>query len=1170
MHDGIAAGDPFARHRVLVADLLIADRFVALTPTRWFDLGTGERALLRVEPLAAMDAQASWADRCALLCGLWHPALAPCIDFGVIGDTHRFEAYRTHSRLPAPAAARAAHAQVVEQFLDAAGVPLPRVVDAASARRARCALVPVSGSTREDLYARQSSRRTSRSSSIGLRLVPRRVMAAIGERLDAEPPPGWSIVEIAAAAGSGGRTLLEWCAREARRRGWVPVSSTAWPAGAMAGSVPAWVRLLEGRHVLLLHDGRHLPADDRRVSRMLLHLAAARGSRHLIVRLVLPGRTHKLLELDAVPDPELSSAVIAVGYPRGLARRVADALRTAHGLPGAFVATLFGRRPRERAPAACVVHEAAVPYRVPEDQTVYDRVATISCGDPFEVREGLVKGLCSRGRHAAAERMVRREYAAAVRRGRSSDAAERARLHAALSRRRGRSDEAREWLSRAAGHCAAAGDARAGALVAVEQAHAHVDRLDLDAADAAARAGEAAATLHGDRLVQCAAWLARARIAWWRGRSAEVSALANLVAARQTPAHRHGAFAAVWSARAAIASGDLQAARAAIRRARDLAIVHDEVHPAIALAEAAWFVASGDLDSLARAVSDVRRGCATPRRALAAVIFDALAVEGPLLHGEAPGHRCLGRLHRRAKGRLPPLLGARLELAVLQAIEPSRAGLRRRQLSESGAHAFLHVLPGVPRRIAGRARSPMLDDVVAVLRMCQEHEDPLRALEQLARFVLEHGRCAGVAIVAGARAPALVAALPNLPAPPASARRAIESGTVIGPEHLDGAVEVAVPVRCAALTIGAIACRWLEAPPLESGFIVSWLNAVAVACAPCIQAVVDRLDPPALPLVAQELLGESLAIHEVRRAVARTADAPYPVLIEGESGVGKELVARAIHGASRRRSRPFAALNCAALPDELIEAELFGHARGAFTGALVERRGLFEEADAGVLFLDEVGELSARAQAKLLRALQEGEIRRIGETHARRVDVRIVAATNRTLAGEVEQGRFRRDLWYRLDVIHLRVPPLRERPDDVALLARAFWQRASERVGSRAVLGPAVLAALARYDWPGNVRELQNVIAALAVAAPRRGIVPGSCLPESLARLAEQRTAVTLDAARRGFETRYVRAALARAGGHRGRAATELGLTRQGLLKLLERLGLEPDDDSIDAAGHPG
>ena len=241
----------------------------------------------------------------------------------------------------------------------------------------------------------------------------------------------------------------------------------------------------------------------------------------------------------------------------------------------------------------------------------------------------------------------------------------------------------------------------------------------------------------------------------------------------------------------------------------------------------------------------------------------------------------------------------------------------------------------------------------------------------------------------------------------------------------------------------------------------------------------------------------------------------------------------------------------------MIEAELFGHARGAFTGAVAERRGLFEDADGGVLFLDEIGELAPRGQAKLLRVIQENEIRRVGETIARRVDVRLVAATNRTLEQEVEAGRFRRDLWYRLDVIRIAVPPLRDRPEDVPLLASVFWRRATERVGSRAVLSEAAVAALARYDWPGNVRELQNVLAALAVASPKRGTIGSSSLPATLARVAAPTAGVTLEQARRVFETRFVRAALARAGGHRGRAAAELGVTRQGLAKLMDRLGVD-------------
>jgi transcriptional regulator with PAS, ATPase and Fis domain len=301
----------------------------------------------------------------------------------------------------------------------------------------------------------------------------------------------------------------------------------------------------------------------------------------------------------------------------------------------------------------------------------------------------------------------------------------------------------------------------------------------------------------------------------------------------------------------------------------------------------------------------------------------------------------------------------------------------------------------------------------------------------------------------------------------------------------------------------------------------------------------------------------SRAASDLRHAIARAAAAPFPVLVEGESGSGKELVARAIHALGPRRDQRFCAINCAALPDELIESELFGHARGAFTGAANPRMGLFEEAHLGTLLLDEVGELSARAQAKLLRVLQEGEIRRVGENAARRVDARVVAATNRSLATEVDGGRFRRDLLYRLDVIRIVVPPLRARVEDVAVLARQFWVDACRKLGSRASLSAPTLVALARYDWPGNVRELQNVMAALAVSVPPRGLIGPASLPRAIASLVEAPPGTTLGEARRAFETRFVRAALARTGGRRGPTARELGVSRQGLAKLMARLAID-------------
>jgi transcriptional regulator with PAS, ATPase and Fis domain len=281
-------------------------------------------------------------------------------------------------------------------------------------------------------------------------------------------------------------------------------------------------------------------------------------------------------------------------------------------------------------------------------------------------------------------------------------------------------------------------------------------------------------------------------------------------------------------------------------------------------------------------------------------------------------------------------------------------------------------------------------------------------------------------------------------------------------------------------------------------------------------------------------------------------------LIEGESGSGKELVARAVHTASVRRSRRFCALNCAAISDDLVEAELFGHTRGAFTGAVAERIGLFEEAQGGTLFLDEVAELSARVQAKLLRTLQEGEVRRLGESAMRKVDTRIVAATNRPLAAEVSAGRFRNDLRYRLDVLRIVIPPLRERLEDIPPLARHIWTVLAGRTGSHAVLSPSALRMLGAYDWPGNVRELQNVLASVMVSSPQRGLIGAQNLPQHVTRTTAMASRATLAEARREFDERFIRAALARCGGRAATAARELGVSRQGLRKLTMKLGLAP------------
>jgi two-component system response regulator HydG len=377
--------------------------------------------------------------------------------------------------------------------------------------------------------------------------------------------------------------------------------------------------------------------------------------------------------------------------------------------------------------------------------------------------------------------------------------------------------------------------------------------------------------------------------------------------------------------------------------------------------------------------------------------------------------------------------------------------------------------------------------------------------------------------------------------------------------------QAAEPVRYSGEIIGSVSARWIAGSTLDPIRAGALLRVGALALAASVRALLDRSLPAEAAHPCEEILGTSAPARSMRDSIARAARAPFPVLIEGESGSGKELVARAIHRLGPRRDRRFCAINCAALSDDLLEAELFGHARGAFTGAVADRAGLFEEADGGTLFLDEIGELSARAQAKLLRVLQDGQVRRVGENMSRRVDVRIVAATNRRLAHEAAAGRFRTDLRFRLDVVRIEVPALRDRAGDVPQLATSFWADAAARMGSRATLSPETLAALARYDWPGNVRELQNVIAWMAVHSPSRGRIPATAVPGHVAQ-AVVAAGGTFESARSEFERRYIKAALAAAGGQRTRAAEALGITRQGLAKILRRLALEGECRGGDGA----
>ncbi len=306
------------------------------------------------------------------------------------------------------------------------------------------------------------------------------------------------------------------------------------------------------------------------------------------------------------------------------------------------------------------------------------------------------------------------------------------------------------------------------------------------------------------------------------------------------------------------------------------------------------------------------------------------------------------------------------------------------------------------------------------------------------------------------------------------------------------------------------------------------------------------------------ILGKSKPMRAVFDLITRIADSPTNVLITGESGTGKELVAKAIHYNSDRKDAPFIPVNCAAIPEQLLESELFGHLRGAFTDAKTDKHGLFEEAHKGTLFLDEISELPIMLQAKLLRAIQEKEIRRIGATKPSSVDVRIIAATNLNLAEEAKAKRFREDLYYRLNVIEVKLPPLRERREDIPLLVDGFLRKCGEaRRKEMKGVSEAALAMLIDYDWPGNVRELENVIERAVTLSRGEKVMPED-LPSAVQGARGDRRVLDEAAEQKltlhEMEKEYIKKILEKTGGNKYKAAQALGIDRKTLYRKLEEI----------------
>ncbi len=362
-----------------------------------------------------------------------------------------------------------------------------------------------------------------------------------------------------------------------------------------------------------------------------------------------------------------------------------------------------------------------------------------------------------------------------------------------------------------------------------------------------------------------------------------------------------------------------------------------------------------------------------------------------------------------------------------------------------------------------------------------------------------------------------------------------------------------------ATKLGAF--HFLEKPLAGETVVLTLRSALALARA---RAEADALREALGPTAT--MVGSSVQMAEVRSLIARVAPAEARVLITGESGTGKELVAAAIHAASGRADGPFVRVNCAAIPRELVESEMFGHERGSFTGAHERRVGRFEQADAGTLFLDEVGDLAAEAQAKLLRALEAGEIERVGGERPIPVDVRLVSATNRDLGRAARDGGFRDDLLYRLNVFPIHIPPLRERPSDIPELVAHFAGLIARRIGRPPVpFAPAAIELLVRYRWPGNVRELANIVERLIILAARGDVTAddvGAALPAADAQagppLPGPGAEVPLSEALDAYERTLLTRALSAARGNVAEAARSLATDRANLYRRMRRLGIEP------------
>ena len=1140
---------------------LVADRFAVIDGEdgRAFDLATGGTVVLVVGSAGGVSDQMRWTDRCGAFRTLHHRSIAPLVDFGLLGEASRFEAWSCGPVWTGAAPVAASTRDRVQHFLIAAGltggVPAPDCIRVACDGTA--VLLPDAGigyPQRADAGAADTP-----LPARGLRIIERRAVAALAEMFLENGSSRPHVAALWGPPGSGKRVALGEVARMARLHGFVPVASRF--------IASRYAELWRGRSLLVIGDA----AEGNRWS-AFLDAALCNTQPHVLLMV----GTEECRPIDGVRlEPVSADAMVAAVTPqplsRDLERTVRRAARRAHGLPSRFFRLLWpssavGEAPANSSPRRRLSRVAERPVAYGAEDTKDDLLLAPApvCAWPApgelaalrRRRDAAVVQL-THGKHAPGLRQLRQAIGGLARRSDWANAAEGALALAGPLLRRGRARDALAAIDEGRQYARRCGDEGVLLDLATLSGEAWIDLGRLDEAEPVLVTALASARTSRDTVRISAVSVTLARCLYWRGHYAEAEAALGSQPAEPTAARvRHSLLAA----RIAVGLRDLNRAMSFVLTAGDWASADgaDSSRAAVACTAALVHLAVGDLGAVDRDLTEsiaAARAAHDPLRIIRARLLRAETERRCGRHTAAVTE--LQRL-RRVMATMPLLLKARWDLcSTLARGDDYSEELVKQRVAATGLGA-LGLYSSDRRVVSGSstATDSFVEQLVAILRACQSAEDETAVLKEVCVRVRQHLRAAAVAFAAVRGKGAEIICGDGVRLDTAIAERAADLELTIPPERRDDRIEAAAPVQYGGRLIGVLCARWPIGTTEDTTRAGSLLTTSAAAAAPLLAtAVAPRQE--AVAAGASELLGVTPSMAELRDSVQRAAAAPFAVLIDGESGSGKELVARAIHRAGARRHRTFCSDNCAALPDDLVEAELFGHVRGAFTGAAADRAGVFEEAHGGTLFLDEIGELAPRAQAKILRVLQEGELRRVGENVSRRVDVRIVAATNRNLRREVDAGRFRLDLLYRLDVVHITVPPLRDRREDIVVLAEHFWREAAARVGSRATLGSTTLAALARYDWPGNVRELQNVLAALAVRSPRRGVIPPSALPRPF-EAAAPGAASRLEEARRTFEERFVRAALVRTGGHRGRAAAELGVTRQGLTKLMSRLGISP------------